>query len=162
LVWSGFVVVVLTMGAYTVFQYKGQSTPTAGATSSSQQALPPGASSSSNGQLPVTAAAAAAGDLDAYPDECSLQEEDRRSAMLASVVSDLSWQLFIPLLMLDRPRSASQTAAGRSRLQPVLVHRQSPQNAASAQQQQQQRRHLSESGVGKVLRHNLASSSADE
>lgn len=153
LVWSGFVVVVLTMAAYTAFQYKGQRSNQAVETANHQQAEPPGTTSSSNcaGQL---AAAAATGDLGCHYD-CSLQEEGRRSALLASVVaSDALWQLFVPLVLLDRPRSATQQKPGRSKSLPVFVHQQAAQRAGSGRDVdgQQQRWHVSESEVGKVQR----------
>uniref|UniRef100_A0A383W5L6 Sugar phosphate transporter domain-containing protein n=1 Tax=Tetradesmus obliquus TaxID=3088 RepID=A0A383W5L6_TETOB len=156
LVWSGFVVVVLTMGAYTAFQYKGQQTNQAGETAkTSQQAKPSGSSSSSNDQMP------AAGDLVCHG-SCSLQEEDRRSALVASVVaSDALWQLFVPLVLLDRPRSASKRESGRSKSLPVFVHQQAAQRAGSGwdvdgqHSGQQQRRHVSKSEVGKVQRQGI-------
>jgi hypothetical protein len=127
LVWSGFVVVVLTMAAYTAFQYRGTRAPQqqdAAAANSLQ--LPAGDSSSgSSGQLTqFSNATGGAG----CPHDCSLQEDARRAALLSAAGSDPSCQLFLPLQLLDstgstgqHSSSTMQQASSRSNSVPVFA-----------------------------------------
>jgi hypothetical protein len=138
-VWSGFAVVVLTMAAYTAFQYRGMrgAQDAAAAADSSQPSR--GSSSSSKGQL---SGPRPAGELQ-IQGECSLQEDARRAALLSAAGSYPSCQLFLPLHVLEWRSSSWQQADGRSRSVSVMV--QQPVQAEAGgwdlerQQQQQQR-----------------------
>jgi hypothetical protein len=135
LVWSGFVVVVLTMAAYTAFQYRGTRKPQQPvAAGADAQRLPTNNSSSgSNGLLNhhSNAAGATVSQLDV-----SLQEDACRAALLSAASSDPSYQLFLPLQLLDsmgqRSSKAMQQAGGRSKSAPVLLQQPADQAGVSA------------------------------
>jgi hypothetical protein len=131
LVWSGFVVVVLTMAAYTAFQYRGTHAPQQqDAAAAHPQQLPIGNSSSgSSGQLTQLSNTAGGAGL---PHDCSLQEDARRAALLSAAGSDPSCQLFLPLQLLDSTgqHSSSTMRQASSRSKSVPVFAQQPAVAA--------------------------------